>query len=671
MLRIPRPRTLWRFLILLARHLGGSGAVHFLSTATKPLTLSEAHTAARLLRSVKTAEAAELEGGIPHPSPVVPVDPASPGGSAMYKDRTYWYPDDRKRDTDGTLAFFEAPDDALAHFGIHATDRLCAFCPTADALAADSGVILTDCADRYQLGDVVLLEPALQFTGGTPQYVAILAGWDGPHPVVRFDGPEPWGTQTAPLARARILGYVVMVEHGKEGEFSEPCLDTWQQDRGTLLSWTRYSRYRPQRTVEQLVDGAIDVALADTRPSAQLLAVIREAVHTEATERVLSELILPRPVAVPGGAIPTVCTDPEFQAICSERKTNRDVIGCYGVWPQDDSLAYVGIHETDEVTFWPRQDITYLPGDVLLIEPVGQTEDPAVPASWLYRTRYAGVFVRMEGDQPVLRYAGPSPWGEREIPLPLVEILGYAVSVCHAPIMGRAVCGERWSFDQEREWRWCRSVRNGWRPCLKYLTEAERNAVEGALQGDTASPIKAALNEADGLIDQRERDEQRGPYETFKGHLRRVLLAGLADSGWDTSPIKTAANRVDALTDRGESHKLRLITLQHGYKTLRGGVVLGKDTVALVDESLPPVVGDVVYARIPWMGATSQTFGILGQDEQGPYLAATERDMLADRLRSYKVVGVVTKLLANKREAAAYAAYRGVRWRSALTASGD
>jgi|GEM_PF-5338892 len=53
-------RTIWRFLLAFARRLGGSGAVHFIATRTEPLTLSESHTAARLLRGVRIAEAAEV-----------------------------------------------------------------------------------------------------------------------------------------------------------------------------------------------------------------------------------------------------------------------------------------------------------------------------------------------------------------------------------------------------------------------------------------------------------------------------------------------------------------------------------------------------------------------------------------------------------------------------------
>lgn len=43
----------------------------------------------------------------------------------------------------------------------------------------------------------------------------------------------------------------------------------------------------------------------------------------------------------------------------------------------------------------------------------------------------------------------------------------------------------------------------------------------------------------------------------------------------------------------------------------------------------------------------------------------TERDWPGDRLRSYKVIGVVTRLFVDKSQAAAYAGYRGIRWRPA------
>jgi hypothetical protein len=85
----PHPRTLWRFLLAFARHLGGDGAVHFLATRTDPLTLAEAHTAAKLLCSVRIAEAAELEGA-PHLEAAAPPDPthqlkaAPPGHSACH-----------------------------------------------------------------------------------------------------------------------------------------------------------------------------------------------------------------------------------------------------------------------------------------------------------------------------------------------------------------------------------------------------------------------------------------------------------------------------------------------------------------------------------------------------------------------------------------------------------
>jgi|GEM_PF-3389160 len=48
----------WRFLLAFARHLGGESAVHFIATRSAPLTLAESHTAARLLRGVRVAEAA-------------------------------------------------------------------------------------------------------------------------------------------------------------------------------------------------------------------------------------------------------------------------------------------------------------------------------------------------------------------------------------------------------------------------------------------------------------------------------------------------------------------------------------------------------------------------------------------------------------------------------------
>jgi len=47
-----------RFLLAFARHLGGESAVHFIATRSAPLTLSESHTAARLLRGVRVVEAA-------------------------------------------------------------------------------------------------------------------------------------------------------------------------------------------------------------------------------------------------------------------------------------------------------------------------------------------------------------------------------------------------------------------------------------------------------------------------------------------------------------------------------------------------------------------------------------------------------------------------------------
>ena len=124
-----RPHTLWRFLLAFARYLGGPGAAHFIATATRPLTLTESLTAARLLGSVRTAEAAELEGA-PNPSPVVLLDRTALGGSVVFQDPTHHTPTGLTRYPEAEHKRYRAVDDSLTNVGIHADDTLTVWCRT-------------------------------------------------------------------------------------------------------------------------------------------------------------------------------------------------------------------------------------------------------------------------------------------------------------------------------------------------------------------------------------------------------------------------------------------------------------------------------------------------------------------------------------------------------------
>lgn len=73
--------------------------------------------------------------------------------------------------------------------------------------------------------------------------------------------------------------------------------------------------------------------------------------------------------------------------------------------------------------------------------------------------------------------------------------------------------------------------------------------------------------------------------------------------------------------------------------------------------------------RFPWMGGTNHLLGVLGQDAQGSFVAWTDSDRSADWLRDFTVVGVVTRLLASRDEAIAFARERGIDWKPARQAS--
>ena len=276
------------------------------------------------------------------------------------------------------------------------------------------------------------------------------------------------------------------------------------------------------------------------------------------------EWATPQTVLGNSGAVPHSYCDPEYLALRDEwRRANNwrpSVHGhLMGVWPQDDALAHVGIHATDHVTLWHRPGYTHQPGDVLLVETL--EPDASVPSGeeWHDGAIYLGMLARMEGDQPVLRFDGPEPWGQRAMSLPAVKILGYVVTVTHEPIMGQMRCAERWTRNDRRDWGWCRSARSGWHPSYRYFTDAQRAQMRAILEGPHGEAARALLRGVDDLIEARNDLGPRGEaLPDFEARVREVLGGVLLRYGAKVSevrpPRRRAQKRQLALPAPGAGH---------------------------------------------------------------------------------------------------------------------